>query len=979
MGRGETIAGRGVVTPRRARICRNPTRAGNLGTHPIPRRVEGSAILSLVTQPAAPILAILDGHGIIHRAYHAFKEPLTVRRTGEVVSAVYGMTNTLLTMFEEVRPTYVAMAMDLGRPKRLERLESYKAQRPETSPELVSQFKRCRQIVRAFDIPIYEAEGWEADDILGTLARQAKALDVEVYLVSLDSDIAQLVEPGVKLYMYRLYQRDTVTYDEEGVLERYGVAPARIADLKALKGDTSDNIPGVPGIGDKTAAKLVQQFGSVDGVYENLELVQPARIRELLRQHRDQAYLSRELATIERDAPVTLDIEACRLHAYDRQKVVELLRELEFRSLIDRLPEPERAEAAPESRQLALGEAPPEAPGEGYGVVQTLDQLDELTADLRLAGRFALDAVSSTDRPLMGGIVGVAFATDRGSCYLPIGHSAGDEVQLPLDAVRDRLRPILADLSILKIAHDAKHDIEVLANEGLWTEGVDFDTMIAAFLLGAGSLGVDSAEGEGTRSRGASSLTTKALAFDRLHFEIPELASLIGSGVRRISMADTPVGAAARVMTAQVAATWRLRDVFQRELNEQDQWKLFSEIEMPLVPVLTRMELTGIALDVGELREMAVELSAELKRIERAIYDEVGHEFNIGSPQQLSDVLFSELRLPRSRRTKHGYTTDAATLESLRGMHQVPDLILEHRQLGKIKSTYVDALPGLVNPRTGRVHTTYNQTGAATGRFSSSDPNLQNIPIRTELGRRVRRAFVARGLEPDPHLVAADYSQIELRVMAHYSQDEGLLEAFRRGEDIHTSTAAQVMGVEPSQVTPEMRRLAKVVNFGLIYGLSEFGLASRTDLSREEAAAFIQTYFARFPRVKEYISHTIETTRRRGYAETLTGRRRYIPEINSPNGQVRQAAERMAINMPIQGAAADVIKIAMVQVQGEMDQRKLRSRMLLQVHDELVFECPSTEIEEMKSLVSEIMPAALNLSVPLKVDLKLGRNWGEME
>lgn len=950
--------------------------AGEVGDRP-------GDILTLVTDADSPLprLAILDGNGIIHRAWHAFKEPLTVRKTGEVVTAVYGMTNTLLKMIDDLHPTYVVMAMDLGRPRRADHMETYKANRAATDTDLRSQFERCRQIVKAFNIPIYEAEGWEADDVLGTLADQARDKGVEIFLVSLDSDIAQLVDPDVKLFMYRLYQRDTVIYDEAGVETRYGVRPPQIADLKALKGDSSDNIPGIPGVGEKTAAKLIQQFGSVEALYENLSLVQPAKLQAPLQQYEEQVRLSKRIATIERDAPVQLDLEASRLRRYDRDAVATLLRDLEMRSLVDRLPEPELGGESPvEGKQLRLGEeSPPPTAIESYETVLAEADLRRMVAEVRSAGQFAFDAEGSAWHPLWGTTVGISIATpSRHAWYIPLGHShADDGMQLPLQTVMDAVRPLFIDPSLHKTAHDAKHDMEVLANDGVWTEGVDFDTYIAAFVLGSGR-GDMVSEAEGTGTRGASNLTLEALAHDRLRLDIDPLAKLTGTGVKKISPADVSLQPAAQLMAEHAGTAILVRDALEKELREQQLYDLFRDIEMPLVPVLTRMELTGIALDGGELREMAVELGEELRQVEARIYDAVGHEFNIGSPQQLGQILFFELNLPKPRKTKTGYTTDAATLEGLRGAHPAIDLILEHRQLGKIKSTYIDALPGLVNPKTGRVHTTYNQTGAATGRLSSNNPNLQNIPVRTDLGKRVRRAFIARDVEPDPHLLAADYSQIELRIMAHYAQDPGLIEAFRNDEDIHTTTAAEVMGVPRDQVTPDMRRLAKVVNFGLIYGLSEYGLATRTELSREEAGAFIRTYFAKFPAVQDYIRRSLEETRRRGYAETLAGRRRYLPEIRSPNIQVRQAAERMAMNMPIQGLAADIIKIAMIRIQAELDRRQLRSRMLLQVHDELIFEAPSAELDELRGVVTELMPSAMELTVPLKVEVKVGRNWGEM-
>lgn len=917
-------------------------------------------------------LALLDGYAIIHRAYHAFREPLTVRRTGEEVTAVYGFANTLLKVLEELRPTHIAVAMDKGQPFRQVQDATYKATRPEAPPSLRQQVARCRELIHAFGIPIYEVAGYEADDVLGALAQQAAELGVETYLVSLDSDIAQLVRPGVKLYMYRPYQQDVVIYDEEGVRARYGVEPRQIPDVKALRGDASDNIPGVPGIGEKTAVRLIQQFGSVEALYEHLDAVAPPKLAQSLQQYRDQVLRAKEQATIVTDVPVRLDLETCRIDRYDRDRVVTLFRELEFRSLLRRLPElPVGAELPRRDSQKQVSLR--------YHVVRNKTDLEALVARLRQAGGFAFDTETTGANPFLARPVGFSFSPEAGEAYyVPVGH-AGDE-QLSLDEALGQLRPLLEDTAIPKTAHNAKFDVVVLALAGIWPQRVEFDTMIAAWLLGAGALTSEAAALEGGRMRSQSSLSLKALVFDRLGIEMTPITDLIGKGAKQLSFDQVPVEAAAQYACADADMAGRLRPVLEQELHQDERmWRLFTEVEMPLMPVLARMEMAGIALDVGVLREMSIELGEELKRIEREIYAHVGHEFNIGSPQQLSKVLFEELRLPRGRRTKYGYTTDAQTLEALRGHHPVVELILEHRQVAKIKSTYVDALPAMINPRTGRVHTTFNQTVAATGRLSSADPNLQNIPVRTELGRRVRRAFVAREPGPDPIFLAADYSQIELRILAHYSKDPSLIEAFQRDEDIHRTTAAQVLGIPAEQVTPDQRRLAKMVNYAVIYGLSEYGLASRTELSQQEARDFIDAYFRRYPKVKEYIDRTIAETRRLGYAETLLGRRRYIPEINSPNYQVRAAAERVAINMPIQGTNADIIKIAMIRIQDELDRRKFKSRMILQVHDELIFEGPRAEQDDLKELVLRIMPSPIELVVPLKVDVKTGTSWGDLE
>jgi len=931
-----------------------------------------------VNAPKAPRLILIDGHGVIHRSFHAFEkaQPLTIKRTGEVVSAVYGFAGTLLSVLQELKPTHVIMTLDKGRVTfRHEIAESYKATRVAMPDELRSQMGRCRQLIEAFGIPIYELEGFEADDLLGTLSLQAAEEGIDTYLVSLDSDIAQLVRSGVHLWMYRPYQRDSVVYlTEDDIQKRYGVQPHQMADLKALKGDVSDNIPGVPGVGEKTAVKLVEQYGSIEALYERIDEVEPPKLRDTLRAAEEQVRTSKRLATIVTDAPVQLDLEAADFSArYDRQRVLDLFRELEFRSLVPRLPEP--AALAP-TRAAAPRTAG--AVQERYSVVRTEEELESLARRIAAQKWFVLDTETTDLDAMRAGLVGIAVGLGGGQAfYIPVGHAPrlGSDGQLPLASVLQRLGPLLEDPDIQISGHNLKYDVVVLSTSGvLWPRGLAFDTMIAAYLLGEG--------GGGGGRPGEGALSLKWLVSRRLGIEMTEIAQLLG-GTRKsaqLSMDQVDVEAAARYACADADMTARLRDVLDPELEEKGMRRLFQEIEMPLISVLARMEMNGVAIDTGALREMSETLAMEVRRLEEEIYASVGHQFNIGSPPQLSHILFEELHLPKTRRLKTGaYSTDAQALEGLRGLHDIVDLIYEYRELTKLKSTYLDTLPNLVHPRTHRLHTDFNQTGAATGRLSSSNPNLQNIPVRTELGAQIRRAFIARDVGPNPMLLSADYSQIELRIMAHITEDPGLVQAFLRDEDIHAATASQVFGVPLGQVTPAMRRRAKVFNFGVLYGLSEYGLSTREKISREDAAEFIRTYFEKYPGIKGYVEETVGRVRELGYAETLFGRRRYLPEINSPNHNVRQAAERAAINMPVQGTAADIIKIAMNRIDAEMERRRLRSLMTLQVHDELIFECPGDELEEMRALALDIMPKSMEMNVPLKVDTKVGRNWGEME
>jgi len=903
-----------------------------------------------------PRLVLFDGNALVHRAFHALP-PLTVGKTGEMVSAVYGFALMLLKTISELKPTHYAIAFDKAAPTfRHQMFDQYKAQRPPTPDELVNQLGRVRQLVEAFNIPIFELDGYEADDALGTLSRQASEQGIDTIIVTGDADTMQLISPRVRV----LYPKprgsfsDTILYDEAAVSQKYGVESEHIADLKGLVGDPSDNIPGVPNIGPVTASKLLKQFGSIEQIYAHIDEVTPPKLQALLRENEAIARQSKELATIVTQAPFTLNLDDCQISHYDRRQVAELFRELEFFSLLSKLPEAEGG--APETT-VPIETEPPKR---DYRLVNRASDLDELLNRLSAAKSFAFDLETTGLNAMSAQLVGISLSPAPGEAhYIPVGHVGWGEVeQLPLKQVIDRLKPLLEDATLAKLAHNGKYDMTVLAEYGVAVNNLAFDSMVAAYLLGEKSLGL------------------KALAFSKLGIEMTPISDLIGSGAKQISMSQVEINKAADYACADADMTLRLAELLDTELHQQGLWQLFSEVEMPLVPVLVHIERNGVALDTDLLRQMSHRLGEQLLKLEAKIYNSVGHQFNINSPQQLGSVLFQELKLPPYHKTKTGYSTEASVLEKLRSEHPVIELVLDYRQLFKLKSTYIDALPSLINPKTGRVHTSFNQTRTATGRLSSNEPNLQNIPVRGELGGEVRQAFIA---PPDSYLLAGDYSQIDLRALAHLSQDPSLLSAFQQDEDIHAATAARLFGVDASQVTPDMRRLAKTVNFGVIYGMSEYGLEQATELSREEAAGFIAGYFARHPGVKQYIESTKKQAWEAGYVQTLLGRRRSIPEIDSSNRQVREAAERMAINMPVQGTSADIIKVAMINLDKEMDKRRLKSKMLLQVHDELVFEVPEEELELMRQLVPQAMSTALKLSVPLKVDIKTGHNWGEME
>jgi len=898
---------------------------------------------------------LFDGNALVHRAFHALP-PLTVSKTGEMVGAVYGFALMLLKAINELEPTHYAIAFDKAAPTfRHQMFDQYKAQRPPTPDELVNQLGRVRQLVEAFHIPIFELDDYEADDVLGTLSHQASDQDIDTIIVTGDADAMQLVSPRVRVLTPRRVFGDTMLYDEAAVSQKYGIKPEQIADFKGLVGDASDNIPGVPGIGEKTAVKLLRQFGSIDQIYDHINEVTAPKLQALLRENEAIARQSKELATIIKQTPITLNLVDCQVSHYDRYLVTELFRELEFSSLLPKLPELETEKVTPETTaEVKI------LPRRAYHIINDTSALDELISRLSSTNSFAFDLETTSVNAMLAQPVGISLSPAPGEAYyIPVGHVGWEQVeQLPLEQVLNRLKLPLEDANLAKFAHNGKYDMTVLAECGVTVNNLNFDTMVAAYLLGEKSLGL------------------KALAFSRLGIEMIPITTLIGSGAKQISMSQVEVSQAADYACADADVTRQLKDLFEAELRQQGLWQLFSEVEMPLVTVLTSMERNGVALDIELLRQMSHRLGEQLMKLEVEIYNSVGHRFNINSSQQLGSVLAQELKLPLGRKTKSGFSTGASVLEELRGTHPVIEFTLDYRQLAKLKSTYTDALPSLINPKTGRVHTSFNQTRTATGRLSSSEPNLQNIPIRSELGKQVRQAFITPF---GSRLMAGDYSQIDLRALAHLSQDESLLGAFRRDEDIHTATAAQVFGVDASQVTPDMRRLAKTVNFGVIYGMSDYGLEQATELSREESAQFIASYFEKYSGVKQYLESTKEQARKEGYVQTLLGRRRFIPEINSSNRQVREAAERMAINMPVQGTSADIIKVAMVNLHREMQERQLKSKMLLQVHDELVLEVPEDELEEMSQLLREIMSTALELSVPLKVDMKTGNNWGEMQ
>ncbi len=923
-----------------------------------------------------PKLVLIDGHALAYRAYHALPPDLATSR-GELTNAVFGFTSMLLKVWQEERPDYIAVAFDRGRTFRHEMYEEYKAHRDKMPDPLIGQMARIEQIIEALNLPVYTAEGYEADDVLGTLARQAEAQGAEVLIVTGDTDTFQLIDEHTRVLISRRQFSDTTIYDEEGIRQRYGLGPDQLVDYKAIVGDVTDNIPGVRGVGEKTATQLLQQYGSLEKIYHHLEEITSTRFRKALEAGREAASLSQRLGRIRIEVPVELDLEPCRAGTFDRERVARLFQELEFRSLMERLPEPV---GQPEQLSL-LAEEEPEVGV--YRLVDSFQALERLVERLASASAFAFDVETTSTDAMAAELVGLAVTPQHGEgYYIALAHKSrprpltfdqlGMEVEeskvvnLDWPTVRERLRPIFADQSIAKYAHNGEYDLIVLRRHGLDVANLAFDTMIAEWLMDPAS----------------RNLGLKNLAWTRLGVEMTPITELIGTGRNQTTMDYIPPAEVAAYAGADVDMAFRLVEVLTPELKERALWPLFTQVEMPLLPILADMEIAGICVDRGYLEGLSKEFEGRLAGLEEQIWEAAGEQFNINSTQQLSDILFLKLKLPKNvtRRMKSGYYSTAAdVLEKLRGRHPIVDLVLEHRELAKLRSTYVDALRELVDPTTRRVHTSYNQTGTVTGRLSSANPNLQNIPIRTELGRRIRGAFHA---QEGWWLLGADYSQVELRILAHISQDPALLAAFHRGEDIHRSTAAAVYSVPLEAVTLEMRRVAKTTNFAIVYGVSGYGLAQQTGLSQEEATAFIETYFTKYPKVKEYVETTKKLAAEQGYVETLLGRRRYFPELevkSRAHAQVRHAAERMAINTPIQGSASDIIKIAMINLDRELKSGGYRSRMLLQVHDELVLEVPEEEREAMVGLVPRVMSSAYKLDVPLKVDVKVGRNWLEME
>jgi DNA polymerase-1 len=917
---------------------------------------DGDSLDTTAKMDDRPTLVLIDGYGLIFRAYYAIKNEISTS-TGEVVNAVFGFASMLLDVLNREQPQHAIVALESGRSFRDDEYTEYKANRGAMPDDLRPQVTRVRQLIEALNIPIEEREGYEADDVIGSLAHQcARRGDVRVIIVTGDSDLLQLVDDNTTVVLPGALRFGDLRYfDPPAVHARYGFGPEYVADYKALVGDTSDNIPGVPGIGEKTAKALIAQFGSVEQIIAHRDEITPPRAKNAIAAGIDDARFSKRLTTIVRDLPIEIDLDHSHIGNYDREAVIELFRELEFRTLSTRLPELRADRAAPPPRI--------ERPASQRTIVRSSEALQHLVGRVRETGRYAIDVETDSLDPLTANLVGIAIGVGPAEgYYIPLRHAAGNTDQLSPDAVRAALQPLLVDDNLEAYAHHAKYDMAVLERHGYALTNLGFETMIAAYLLGE------------------TSMRLKDLAFTRLGREMTEIVALIGSGRNQLTMDLVDSDEAGDYAAADVEVTFELADLFRPEIERAGMESLLYGVEQPLVPILAEMEETGIAVDVPYLLELSREITARLEEVEAEMNELAGRPINPNSAKQLAPLLFDELGLPSGRRTKTGFSVDSEVLENIRRLHPIVDLILEHRTLAKLKSTYVDALPLQVSAATGRVHTSYNQTVAATGRLSSTNPNLQNIPVRTELGRRVRRAFVADSrpeyrLFNDAVLVSADYSQIELRLLAHMSGEPFLVEAFERGEDIHAATAALIQGIPREAVTPDMRRLAKTVNFGIIYGMQAHGLSRDTGLPRQEAQRFIDQYWANLPRVKQYFDGTLGFGLKHGYVESIYGRRRIIGDLTSANYARRAAAERMAVNMPLQGSASDIMKIAMIRVDRELAGSGLRARLLLQVHDELVLEAERDDVPAVAELVRRTMEGAAELSVPLKTEVSAGPNW----
>jgi DNA polymerase-1 len=884
-----------------------------------------------------PKVYLIDGSSYIYRAFFAIAHLSNSK--GFPTNAIYVFTNMLLKILREKGAEYAAIAFDAPGPTfRHEAFGEYKANRPSMPEDLRVQIPHIKEIVSALRLTVLEKEGYEADDLIATLARKLEREGMETVIVSGDKDLMQLVSSRVSMYD----PMKDKTFQVPEVKERFGVSPDKVVEVMGLMGDTSDNIPGVPGIGPKIAGQLIEEFGSIEELLKKVDRVKNARVRASLDRHAEQARLSRELATLDSDAPLDWALDNLKIGEPDRKKLQEIFKEMEFSKLL---------------KDFSLR---PDHREDDYRLITEREEFEALVCNLRKAGTFALDLESTSIEPMRAEIVGLSFSFQpHQAFYLPVAHTyPGAPGQLPREGVLRTLRPLLEDPGLKKYGQNIKYDYILLANSGVRLQGIAGDNMIASYLLNP--------------SKHRHSL--EELSREYLDRQVITYSDVAGSGAKAIPFSQVSVEKACRYSGEDADLTLQLAQLLMPKIEAEGFADLFHQVELPLIEVLAAMEMNGVRLDLPLLEVMSREFEGKMDKISEEIFDLAGESFNINSPQQLGKILFERLKLPGGKRTKTGYSTDVEVLNELSRDFPLPAKVLEYRSLSKLKSTYVDALPQLVNPKTGRIHTSFNQSVTATGRLSSSDPNLQNIPIRSPEGRRIREAFIP---EKGRSILSADYSQIELRILAHLSGDSMLVETFQEDRDVHAATAAEIFHVSPDRVNPEMRRLAKVINFGIIYGMSAFGLAKELGIQPAVAQAYIANYFQKYHGVRDYIDRSLEAAREMGYVTTLMNRRRYLPDIKSQNRSVRQFAERIGINAPIQGTAADLIKAAMIRIHRRLMQEGRETKLTLQIHDELVFEVPEGELEGVRALVKEEMEGVMKLSVPLKVDIGVGKNWAE--
>ncbi len=899
-------------------------------------------------------LLIIDGNALIHRSFHALP-PLTNNK-GEMVQAVFGFTTTLLKAWKDLKPTHIVATFDLeGGTFRDELYDQYKATRQKAPDELYAQIPLVKELVRSFNIPVAEKKGFEADDVIGTITKKVKG--IEKIILTGDMDSMQLVDASTKVYTFRKGLSDTFVYNPDAVKERFGLRPDQIIDYKALRGDTSDNIPGVKGIGEKTATELLQKFETLEDLYTALaddskkaQSIKPG-VREKLLAHKKDAFLSQKLATIERNVPIEFDVDDAAVKHYDRNKVVTMFQDLNFKSLLNKLPDVEGKVGKQAALHFDLAAPAPKKAGHDYTVVNDDATWEKFLAELKQQKVFAVDTETTALEPWDAKLLGLSFSWEKGTGWYVVAK----------DEWMDDLRKILEDPNVEKVGHNMKYDAEILKVNGIDLDPLSFDTMLASYILNPT-----------TRQH-----SLDALAFAEFGYEMMPIEALIGPrSKKQLSMEDVPVEKVGWYSSEDADFTWRLYEKLKLRIEKEGNIGLFHEIEMPTAKVLVDMELTGIKIDTEFLAEMSKKQHAELKKVEQKIYKQAGQEFNISSPIQLKEILFEKLKISTEGlgKTKTGVSTAAAELEKMKDAHPIIPLIGQQREISKLLSTYIDALPEMVNGKTGRIHTDYNQAVAATGRLSSNNPNLQNIPIRTELGAEIRKAFIA---DRGKRLISADYSQIELRIIASMAKDESMIASFKKGEDIHARTAANINGVALDKVTHQMRRAAKAVNFGIIYGLGYVGLSQAEGITREAAKEFIEKYFQIHKNIKAWIDNTKKLAHDKGYVETLFGRRRYFPEINSSNGLLVSSAERQAVNSPIQGTAADLMKLAMIHVHAGLSKVSKESKLLLQVHDELVVEVPIDDVDKVSAFLKRTMENVYKLNVPIEVGIGVGKNWGE--